>query len=211
MVTIEQKLLLFSKLLNQSMDKKYNEDLKKLDTEYESLLNKNKEATDSEALEIEEKAKKQAEMLKTEQISKTKVLVKKEIMNVKEHYFKIFMDNLKNKLIDFTETENYKSYLEKIISKLNLELIKLNKYYTDLKIYLNLDDYNKYNEFIKQEIDKEIKNKNITFKILNDVMGGIIAEIPEHNIRFNLTLDAVLEESESYIMQTLFEALEAGE
>jgi len=211
MVTIEQKLLLFSKLLNQSMDKKYNEDLKKLDMEYEALFNKNKEISDNEALEIEEKAKKQAEMMKTEQISKTKVLVKKEIMNVKEHYFKIFMDNLKKKLIDFKETVNYKTYLSKIVNKLNLELINFGKDFTELRIYLNSEDYNKYSEFINQEINKEIKNKNITFKILGDVMGGMIAEIPEYNIRYNLTIDAVLEENESYIMQTLFKALEAGE
>ncbi|MDF2675822.1 MAG: hypothetical protein K0Q97_112, partial [Bacillota bacterium] len=44
-----------------------------------------------------------------------------------------------------------------------------------------------------------------------EFLGGIILEIPEHNLRFDTTIDSVLEENETYIMQTLFEALEAGE
>ncbi len=210
MVTIEQKLLLFSKLLNQTMDKNFNEELKKLDQQYEVLLKKNKEAVDNEVFEIEEKTKKQAEMKLVEQKSKTKVLLKKEIMNVKEKYFKIFMENFKNKLRDYTLTDDYKIYLFKSIKSLNEELLHFNKEFNELIICLNLKDYNKYSSFLKEELQKEICGKNITFKTM-EFLGGIILQIPEHNLRFDTTIDSVLEENETYIMQTLFEALEAGE
>lgn len=210
MVTIEQKLLLFSKLINQSMDKNFNEELKKLDQQYEVLLKKNKEAVDNEVFEIEEKTKKQAEMKLVEQKSKTKVLLKKEIMNVKEKYFKIFMENFKIKLRDYTLTDDYKIYLFKSIKSLNEELLHFNKEFNELIICLNLRDYNKYSSFLKEELQKEIYGKNITFKTM-EFLGGIILQIPEHNLRFDTTIDSVLEENETYIMQTLFEALEAGE
>jgi V/A-type H+-transporting ATPase subunit E len=210
MVTIEQKLLLFSKLINQSMDKNFNEELKKLDQQYEVLLKKNKEAVDNEVFEIEEKAKKQAEMKLVEQKSKTKVLLKKEIMNVKEKYFKIFMENFKIKLRDYTLTDDYKIYLFKSIKSLNEELLHFNKEFNELIICLNLRDYKKYSSFLKEELQKEIYGKNITFKTM-EFLGGIILQIPEHNLRFDTTIDSVLEENETYIMQTLFEALEAGE
>ncbi|MDF2677831.1 MAG: H+transporting two-sector ATPase subunit, partial [Bacillota bacterium] len=175
MVTIEQKLLLFSKLLNQSMDKNFNEELKKLNQHYEALLKKNKESVDNEVFEIEEKAKKQVEMKLIEQKSKTKVLLKKEIMNVKEKYFKIFMENFKNRLRNYTLTDDYKTYLSKSIKNLNEELSHFNKEFNSVNICLNSKDYNKYSIFIKEEFQKEIYDKIINFKTM-EFLGGIILE-----------------------------------
>jgi len=42
MVTIEQKLLLFSKLLHQSMDKKFQEELAEVEEQYRAKLQKSK-------------------------------------------------------------------------------------------------------------------------------------------------------------------------
>ncbi len=211
MVTIEQKLTLFSKLLNQSMDKEFNEELQKLDEQYAALLQKNKDEVDREALLIEDRARKQSEMKLVEIASKSKVLYKKEKMKLKEKYFGKFMDNFKIILKDFVASDKYRNYLLKVIDGVNEELNNCNSAYENLTVYLNSQDSINYKEFIKQGIENKHSGKNINFIIANDIIGGIILECNENDFKINFTINAVLEENESLIMQTLFEALEAGE
>ena len=84
MATIEQKLTLFSKLLNQDIREEANEKLLALDKEYEKLMAENKFETDKQASEIVEQARKQAELKKVERISKGRMASKKEMMLIKE-------------------------------------------------------------------------------------------------------------------------------
>ncbi len=70
MITIEEKLKLFYKLLNQSTDVRLAEDLKEMESSYESKLDKLKSDVDKEAKEIEEKAVNRAEVKRAESISK---------------------------------------------------------------------------------------------------------------------------------------------
>jgi V/A-type H+-transporting ATPase subunit E len=211
MVTIEQKLLLFSKLLNQSMEQKFNEELNEMDMKYEAMLQKSREETDKKAQDIEEKAKKQAEMKISESVSKSKVLLKKEKMLVKDKYFKIFLERLKETLKEFTRSEKYGSYLMGDIDSLCGELKSYKKDYSSIEIYLNPSDFERFSETLSIKIHEQIIDKKIEFKTVNGILGGIIAEIPENNYRIDMSMDAVLDENKSYIMQTLFESLEAGE
>lgn len=210
MVTIEQKLLLFSKLLHQSMDKKFAEELEEIEKQYGYKLQKNKEEVDKEVENIEQNARKKVETGNAESISKAKISIKKENMSVKEKYFKILMDHFKDTLKEFVKSEKYKQYLLGLIIKLNEEMG--NSEGDNLIIYLTETDNDKYRSLIKQEITSNHNFKNITFKTISEsIIGGIIAEYPEKSLRINMTIEAVLEENESFIMQTLFESLEAGE
>ncbi|WP_326908886.1 V-type ATP synthase subunit E family protein [Sedimentibacter sp. MB31-C6] len=209
MVTIEQKLLLFSKLLNQSMDKKFNEDFKEIEKQNELRIQKNKEEVDREAKEIEEKAKKKAETKRIESLSKSKVIIKREIIVLKENYYNIFMENFKNKLQEFIKSKIYKTFLEK-------EILEFQKYIKssedcNLIIYLTKKDNDNYSSFLKEEFKKYPKIENISFIIREDILGGLIIEIVDKNVKVDLSIDAILEENKSYIMQTIFEALEAGD
>ena len=210
MVTIEQKLLLFSKLLNQSMDKKFEEELKELESQYNEKILKSKEAVDNEVHSIEEKAKIGNETKRTQSLSKSRVSLKKEIMSLNEKYYKIFISKLKEKLISFVQSDNYKTYLYNLITKLNEELLE-SENIKNIIIYINKYDYDKYVEFIRQEIIKKNRDINIEFKMSDMIIGGLIVENPENKFKVDLTIDAVLEDNKSYIMQSLFQALEAGE
>lgn len=205
MVTIEQKLVLFSKLLNQSMNLKYEEELDRLEKDIQSKIQKAKEKVDKQAQEIEDRAAKKAESKYTESRSKSKVVIKRDIMSVKEKYLDILMNSLKIRLQDFVRSKEYKTYLYKNILKLNNELSKYDK--LDLIIYLSTLDFNKYGDYITTEFSK---NHSISLKTI-DIIGGFIAQIPSKNIKFDLSIDSVLEDNKTFIMQTLFEALKAGE
>lgn len=209
MVTIEQKLLLFSKLINKSMDKSLNEALKEMEKQYDLKIKKNIDETNKLAMSIEERAAKKAEMKRTESLSRSKVIIKREIIILKEKYYYIFMEKFKNRLSEFVVSEEYKTYLYSLIS--NIENLLNNYDASDLVIYLSEKDKQKYSDFIKTELSNNINCKNVEFKSTNDIIGGLIAIVSDKNIKMDLSIDAVLEDNKTYIMQTIFEALEAGD
>lgn len=208
MVTIEEKLKLFYKLLNQSMEKELISSLKELENNYESKINKSQSEVDNEAKEIEEKARKKAESKRTESISKSKVIIKKDIMAIKEKYYYVFMKKLNEKINSFIKSNEYEKYLSKII----LNLIDEIKSYDgcNLVIYLSKNDIDNYSDYIKTDITKK-HNCNLSFKTDSQIKGGLIAEIEDKNFKIDYSIDMILEENKTYIMQTIFETLEAGE
>ena len=70
----------------------------------------------------------------------------------------------------------------------------------DLVIHLSTLDFNKYGDYVTKEISKK---HNISLKTI-DIIGGFIAEIPS-NIKFDLSINSILEDNKTFIMQTLFE------
>ncbi|MDD4088148.1 MAG: V-type ATP synthase subunit E [Tissierellia bacterium] len=205
MVTIEQKLELFRKLLNQSMYLKIEEELNKLEKEVQIKTKQTEEKIDKTAQEIVDRAAKKAELRHAEITGQSQIAMKREIMSIKEKYFDIFMNNFKDRLQVFVQSNEYKAFLYKNILKLNNELNKYGK--LDLIIYLSAKDLNKYGDFIKTEI---AKNHTVSLTAF-DIIGGFITEVPSKNIKFDLSIDTILEDNKAYIMQTLFEALKAGE
>ncbi|WP_313346224.1 V-type ATP synthase subunit E [Sedimentibacter sp.] len=208
MITIEEKIKLFYKLLNQSMDIHLAEDLKDIEDNYKYKIQRLQSVVDKEAKEIEEKAIQKAETRRAEGLSKSKVIIKKDIMALKEKYYVIFMDKFNEKLVEFVQSKEYKSYLSNIISKIVTEIKSFKN--CDLLIYLSKNDMDKYGDFVKAEINKEF-DFNISFKPNPDIIGGLIAEIKEKNIKIDSSIDAVVEDNKTYIMQTIFETLEAGD
>ena len=64
MVTIEQKLSVFNKLLQRSMDDDFAEEMERLREEYSNKLQQSNDAVDKEAAHIEEKALRKAGSIK---------------------------------------------------------------------------------------------------------------------------------------------------
>ncbi|WP_312698800.1 V-type ATP synthase subunit E [Sedimentibacter sp.] len=208
MITIEDKIKLFYKLLTQSMDIHLTEDLKDIEDNYKYKLERLKSVVDKEAKDIEEKTAQRVEVRRAESISKSKVIIKKDIMALKEKYYVIFMNKFNSKLAEFVQSEEYKSYLSNIISIVVTEI----KGYEDcnLLVYMSKEDIDKYGDFVKAEINKAI-SLNVSFKPNPDIIGGLIAEIKEKNIKIDSSIDAVVEDNKMYIMQTIFETLEVGD
>ncbi|MEN6313174.1 MAG: V-type ATP synthase subunit E [Clostridiaceae bacterium] len=207
MVTIEQKLSLFSKLLNRSMDDKFKEAMEKLKKEYEEKLRKNREAVYKEAEDIINRSVKKAEAEKIEMINKIRISSKKEYMDVKEKHLSLFMDHLKEEIENFIQSEKYGGYLVTQVDR----MIGTKELKDSFVLYMTRRDYDKYSDNIRQELLKSGR-KECSFKMADDsIIGGFIAEDAAGSIRLNFSVKALLEDNMPYIMQTLFQAIEAGE
>lgn len=207
MVTIEQKLAMFSNLLHRSMNEKFLDEMDKLRKSYEIQNRENKAEVNEQAEEILNQAYKKAEAEKTEMISKIKITAKKEYMAAREKLFNTLMEHLTDRINIFIQSDEYGEYLFSLAKKLNEE----DPGTGPLIIYMTGRDHEKYAELLKTKLP-DVRQKELSMKVADDsIIGGFIAVNSGMSIRINLSIKAILEDNRSFMMETLFKALEAGE
>lgn len=210
MVTIEQKLTLFSKLLNQDIKEEVDKKFSELEKEYEKRIAENKFAIDKEASEIVEQARRRAEIKKVELLSKGKLASKKDMMMMKEQLITRFMSALEEKIKIFTATNDYRVYLNQIIQ----ELKSLKSWENDLVVYLTKSDYEHNKEFIKEALTGiGLKADKLSFEVAEeDILGGLVIKDLIFSTRIDESIRALLEEEKSQIIERISLAIgEAGE
>lgn len=205
MVTIEQKLTLFSKLLNQGIKEEMDEKFTQLENEYEKRIAENKFQTDKEAKEIIEQSRKRAEVKKVELISKGKLYSKKELMQAKQEMISRFMKALDEKVLAYTSTNDYIDYLKQIINR--LEPSDLGK--GSLLIYLTQNDYDCNQALVKELLLKKGMNEaDLSFEITKEnILGGLIVVCPEYSTRMNLSIRNVIEDYKEQIVEKISRAI----
>lgn len=207
MVTIEQKLNMFSNLLHRSINRTLEEEMEKLRVEYAVRIKEEKEAADREAEEIIRRSRKKAEAEKTETISKIRINIKREYMSVREKLFSDMMEKLMVRINEFIKSDKYGEYIVSLANK----LAEADTASNCLIIYMTGSDLKKYSESIEREL-KRARLIQLTFQAANDdILGGFIAVNPSSGIRMDFSLKSHLEDNRAYMMQTLFQAIEAGE
>src|SRR5665647_3369958 len=170
MVTIEQKLSMFTKLMQRSMNEGFTSEMAVLKKDYEKKLLENKVSVDKEVDIIIRKAQKKAEIEKSEILSKSDIIIKKEYMSAKEALFSTMLLHLKDKIDQFVQSKEYEGYLLSLIK--NLEETK--SFSNDVIIYMTKKDYAKYGEIIKRALPK-IKLGEVSFQEGEDkIIGGLV-------------------------------------
>lgn len=205
MVTIEQKLTLFSKLLNQGIKEEMDEKFTQLENEFEKRIAENKFKTDKEANEIIEQSRKRAEIKKVELISKGKLSSKKEVMQAKQEMISRFMRALDEKVLAYTSTNEYLDYLKQTIN--HLEPSDFGE--GSLVIYLTQNDHDCNQPFIKELLLKKgINESDLCFEITKEnMLGGLIVACPECSTRVNLSIRSSIEDYKEQIVEKISRAI----
>ncbi|PHV71958.1 hypothetical protein CS063_00330 [Sporanaerobium hydrogeniformans] len=205
MVTIEQKLTLFSKLLQQDIKEELDSKVLQLENEYKKKIENNKIKADRQAEEIVAQAIKRAEAKKIELISKGKMATKRESMLAKEKYIHTFMEHLTEKIINFTQTEAYCMYIDQCL----MQCESLKNYENALIIYMTLEDLEKYQNYIAKKLEEIGLNKGmLKFKQSETaILGGFVIDDPKLNMRMDLSIRGTLEEAKNHIMEVIFKEI----
>ena len=210
MVTIEQKLTLFSKLLNQDIKEEMDEKFAQLEKEFEKKIAENKFAVDKEATEIVEQARRRAETKKVELISKGRLSSKKEAMQVKREVIERFLKALEEKVVNFTKTPEYLKYLSYTIS----ELKELAEGQNNLEVYLTQNDYDNHRSEIEKALNAiGIKSERLTFKVSETpILGGLVVVDEISSTRIDGSMSQIIEDAKEHIIEKISKAIgEVGE
>ncbi|WP_054743015.1 V-type ATP synthase subunit E [Cellulosilyticum ruminicola] len=210
MVTIEQKLTLFSKLLSQELKEEVSQKTMELEKEYEGKIAESKYKIDRQVADIIDNARKRAEAKKIELISKGKMSSKKEIMLTTEKVVVRFIEALIDRARKFVDKPVYETYLRHTVDQLD----ELRDYTNPLVIYMQQKDITKYRGFIEEELIKiGVQKEQLQFEEAeSDIIGGLIIADPTLNMKIDMSMRSVIEESKDRIVEIVTGALgEVGE
>ncbi|MBE6022903.1 MAG: hypothetical protein E7231_06685 [Cellulosilyticum sp.] len=205
MVTIEQKLTVFSKLLNQDIKEEMDEQFLQLEKEYERRIAESKFAVDKEAAEIIEQARKRAEIKSIEWLSKGKIASKREMMQVKEDVIRRFMQALSNKVTLFTQLPEYLTYLQQVIDQMG----ELGQNKNPLKIYLTQQDDEKNRQWIKEAfINLGLEESQLQFEVADTpILGGMIIVDQLEHTRMDMSMLEIINEAKEQIVERISRAI----
>lgn len=206
MVTIEQKIILFSRLIYQLMNANFKEDLLNLENEHEKKFEESKRDIDLQVKKIISNSNKKRDLEVSKIQGTLKINEKREHMLEKEKYFDKFMAKLEAYVEQFINGESYKDYLLKLINGIGLKDSEIKS----LSLYMTKNDYSRYYDLLSKELQNlGYKEENYKIEISNfNIIGGFVIEDNINKFKIDLSIKSLLEDNKDYIMKVLFEALE---
>ena len=181
MITIEDKIESFKRILNEEIDDKYDEELKKISLETEKLIAeyKAKKFDEIEKLKRDYRAKLEN---KTDKFrSKTLKEGQDIILNTNKEIYDEFFKSLKEELTNSYMTEKGESYLKKALNNVKSEISS-----NDI-VYVFEKSFERDRNIIKEILGEITIEKNLTIKV-----GGFEVENKERTYRLNYSLDFLL-------------------
>lgn len=181
MITIEDKIESFKRILNEEIDEKYDEELKKIASETERLM-------------TEYKAKKYEEIEKLKREYRTKLDNKSDkirsktlkegqdiILNTNKEIYDEFFKALKEEINSLYITEKGEEYLKNTLKNVKSEIN------SDDIVYVYEKSFERDNEIIKNVLGDIKVEKSLDIKV-----GGFEIENVERTYRLNYSLDFLL-------------------
>ena len=181
MITIEDKIESFKRILNEEIDEKYNEELKKIASETERLITeyKAKKYEEIEKLKRDYRAKLESKSDKIR--SKTLKEGQDIILNTNKEIYDEFFKALKEELNNSYMTEKGVSYLKNTLKNVKSEINS-----NDI-VYVYEKSFERDKEIIKNVLGDIKVEKSLDIKV-----GGFEIENLEKTYRLNYSLDFLL-------------------
>ena len=181
MITIEDKIESFKRILNEEIDEKYDEELKKIASETEKLITEYKAKKYEEIEKLKREYRTKLEN-KTDKIrSKTLKEGQDIILNTNKEIYDEFFKALKEELNNSYMTEKGVSYLKNTLKNVKSEINS-----NDI-VYVYEKSFERDKEIVKNVLGVIKVEKSLDIRV-----GGFEIENVEKTYRLNYSLDFLL-------------------
>ena len=181
MITIEDKIESFKRILNEEIDEKYDEELKKIASETERLITEYKAKKYEEIEKLKREYRTKLEN-KTDKIrSKTLKEGQDIILNTKKEIYDEFFKALKEEINSLYITEKGEEYLKNTLKNVKSEIN------SDDIVYVYEKSFERDKEIVKNVLGDVKVEKSLDIKV-----GGFEIENVEKTYRLNYSLDFLL-------------------
>ena len=200
MVTVEEKLKLFSKIVFDKVEKKNKTELSEYVNKHENLINEKTGEFEKQANAMLEKGINEIDREKVLIISKAKMNEKKLILKTKNNLLNELLISLEEQLKSFVDTDKYEELFIAEINKTSSVL----KDSSEIIIELTGRDIDKF----KDEIKKAFKNSTVNLKENDDLIGGFYAIDVKNDVKVDFSLMNKIDMSREYAGEQLFNLLQ---
>lgn len=181
MITIEDKIESFKRILNEEIDEKYDEELKKIASETERLITEYKAKKYEEIEKLKREYRTKLENKSDKIRSKTLKEGQDIILNTNKEIYDEFFKALKEELNNSYMTEKGVSYLKNTLKNVKSEINS-----NDI-VYLYEKSFERDREIIEIVLGDIKVEKSLDIKV-----GGFEIENVERTYRLNYSLDFLL-------------------
>jgi V/A-type H+-transporting ATPase subunit E len=200
MVTVEEKLKLFSKILFDKVGKKNKSKLDECESLQKSIIDEKTGEFKKQADIMLEKCLNECDKEKVLIVSKAKMNEKKLILKTKNNLLNELLSALTDKMQSFVDTDEYKSLLFDELNKTSTAL----KDSSNIIIELTGKDIKRFEKTVRSTF----KNKNVDLKENNYLIGGFCAIDEKNDIKVDFSLESKIDLSKEYAGEQLFNLLQ---
>jgi len=202
MTTIEDKINLFSKIIYDKLNEEKKQRLDAFNLDAEKKISDEKERLNILKKNLQNQVKKKSNIKLSGVIAKEKLNKQREVLSLKDNLIKDVLESVREKLVEFTSTLEYKDYFISNIQKTLKEVEKGSYYIEVLK-----KDYDKFQSEIVVILN-QYTDYNIEIKISgDDFIGGHVLKDNEGKFRIDNSIYSTLQANKEIIGVRVMEML----
>lgn len=199
MITVEEKLKLFTKLVYDKIEKENQTEIDKYNSEYGNIIDEKKNEFEKQAEKMNSEKMKEIDKKKNQIISRAKVEEQKLLLQKKKEIFDEAVEEIKNYSKEFTDSEDYKKLLLKNLKE-SMEDLKESK---NISFYVIERDRDKF----KNIIVEMYPDTNFKIDVDDNLIGGFTVQDEDNNIKIDMSLMSKIESSKEVIGEKLYSML----
>lgn len=188
MVTIDDKINLFSKIIYDEVDEKINFELDKLKKVEAETMEKEEKEIERYKNKNTQDINKKSDSKYEKAILELRIREQQELLSLKENMIDEILYSLKKRLVDFTNSDEYVDYIKKYLDN-TLKSIENNE---GSIVYFNEKDKEIFKKIINKK-DAEISDET------KDIIGGYILQDKNNKFRIDCSLDENVKECKEKI------------
>ncbi|MGJ0847202.1 V-type ATP synthase subunit E [Tissierella praeacuta] len=202
MITLEDKLDIFYKIVFKEEEAKCKKLLEELEFKNNSILEEKKIELEKKKEEIIERKRILAEIQKNEMVSKAVGESRGKILEKREEVLRDLISSLEDRARKFVLSSDYEGYL------LN-KIVQIIREVSEKEIIISITEIDKerFEDFIL-EIGKE-NNKDISLNLISpDIIGGFTLSDKDRSYNLDNSFKTIIEENKYLIGKRLYSSLE---
>lgn len=189
MTTIEDKLKMFSKVVYDRIQEEKQKDFERFEGERKTAIDALKRELEEKKSSVLYEVKRKADLKANEVVSSEKIQSHQAVMELKQQLIKKTIDEIRNRLIIFSKSDEYRSFL---LRETQSTLSKLED--GEYTILLKSEDASKYGSIVLEEA-KKFNRINISInETTDDIIGGLLVKSTSGKFRINNSIAVRLDD-----------------
>lgn len=207
MITVNDKLKLFTKHIIDRQQKEYDKKVESLEAKMVLELENRKKDLEKDRIKYERTLLKGIKNERAQRLSNARSERKRRLLLKRKNMIDELLQGVKKYTNEFVQTPEYETYLKGILKKHNDIIQSLG----DFEIYLNKKDL-----AYSDTLNAACKALNLSCVSINEsnkrILGGMIVLKADHTTRLDFSLDSIIDDNRKYMGQLIYDMLEeAGE
>ncbi|AOT70111.1 V-type ATP synthase subunit E [Geosporobacter ferrireducens] len=206
MITIEEKLNVFTKLVFERIQEESSYLLKEMENKNQQMIQEQQEKLKLQSEKLIQEMALKGETKKNQMVAKANMDRKIKILEKKQQLLHRLLQELQDKALDFTTTSAYDDFFKKTLGEVLGQL----KGEEEILLYIREADLGRYRGIIGETMDAfGLQQEQYSLLPAEEtILGGMIALNGTHRMRIDASLLALLRDHEKKVGQLLYHALE---